>query len=112
MDCNLPGSSVHGILPGKNTEVGRHALLQGFFPTQGLNRMSCVSCMADGFFNAEPMGKPYWGLNQYLNKSSILYIYVPVDTHMFISFLSHRKLSLCHLYTIFTLHLALAKSCA
>ena len=28
MDCNLPGSSVHGI-PGKNTGVGCHALPQG-----------------------------------------------------------------------------------
>ena len=37
MDCSPPGSSVHGDPPGKNTEVGCHALLQGIFPTQGLN---------------------------------------------------------------------------
>ena len=37
MDYNLPGSSVHGDSPGKNTGVGCHALLQGIFPTQGLN---------------------------------------------------------------------------
>ena len=36
MDCSLLGSSVHGI-PGKNTGVGCHALLQGIFPTQGSN---------------------------------------------------------------------------
>ena len=36
-DCNLPGSSVHGNSAGKNTGVGCHALLQGIFPTQGLN---------------------------------------------------------------------------
>ena len=30
-------SSVHGDSPGKNTWVGCHALLQGIFPTQGLN---------------------------------------------------------------------------
>ena len=35
MDCRPPGSSVHGDSPGKNTEVGCHALLQGIFPTQG-----------------------------------------------------------------------------
>ena len=29
--------SVHGDSPGKNTEVGCHALLQGIFPTQGSN---------------------------------------------------------------------------
>ena len=32
-----PGSSVHGILSGKNTGVGCHALLQGIFPTQRMN---------------------------------------------------------------------------
>ena len=37
MDCILPGSSVHGILQGKNTEVGYDFLLQGIFPTQGSN---------------------------------------------------------------------------
>ena len=34
-DCSPPGSSVHGT--GKNTGVGCHTLLQGTFPTQGLN---------------------------------------------------------------------------
>ena len=28
MDCSLPGSSVHGIFPGKSTGVGCHCLLQ------------------------------------------------------------------------------------
>ena len=37
MDCSLPGSSVNGDSPGKNTGVGCHALLQGIFPTQELN---------------------------------------------------------------------------
>ena len=37
MDCSLPGSSVQGKSPGKNTGVGCHALLQGIFPIQGLN---------------------------------------------------------------------------
>ena len=36
-DCSPPGSSVHEILSGKNTGVGCHFLLQGTFPTQGLN---------------------------------------------------------------------------
>ena len=30
-------SSVHGDSPGKNKGVGYHSLLQGIFPTQGLN---------------------------------------------------------------------------
>ena len=37
MDCSPPISSVHGDYPGKNTGAGCHALLQGIFPTQGLN---------------------------------------------------------------------------
>ena len=37
IDCSLPGTSVHGDSPGKDTGVGCHALLQGIFPTQGLN---------------------------------------------------------------------------
>ena len=37
MDCSPPGSSVYGDSPGKNAKVGCHALLQGIFPTQGLN---------------------------------------------------------------------------
>ena len=35
MDCSLPGSSVHGIL--QSTRVISHSLLQGIFPSQGLN---------------------------------------------------------------------------
>ena len=37
MDISPSGSSDHGDSPGKNTRVDCHALLQGIFPTQGLN---------------------------------------------------------------------------
>ena len=37
VDWGLPGSSVLGNSPGKNTGVGCHALLQEIFPTQELN---------------------------------------------------------------------------
>ena len=37
MDRSLPGSSIHGDSPGQNTGLGCHALLQGIFPTQGLD---------------------------------------------------------------------------
>ena len=49
MDCSLPGSSVHEDAPGKNTEVGCHALLQGIFPTRESN---WVSCIAGRFFTS------------------------------------------------------------
>ena len=53
MNCTLLGSSVHEILQAKNTGVGCHCLLQGFFLTQGLNLhlLHCrwiLSCWAPG----------------------------------------------------------------
>ena len=37
MDCSLPGSSVHGDSPDKNTGVGYYAFPQGIFQTQQSN---------------------------------------------------------------------------
>ena len=37
MNYSPPSSSVHADSPGRNTGVGCYALLQGMFPTQGLN---------------------------------------------------------------------------
>ena len=39
-DCSLPGSSIHGYFPSKNSRVGCHVFLQGNFLTQGSN--SCL----------------------------------------------------------------------
>ena len=58
MDCDLPGSSVHGDSPGKNTGVGCHALLQGIFPTQGSNLRSCAFCIGRGHLIHEALGEP------------------------------------------------------
>ena len=52
MDCSSPGSSVHGDSPGKNTEVGCCALLQGIFPTQGSNPRLMSPALAGGLFTA------------------------------------------------------------
>ena len=46
MDCSLPGSSVLGDSPGKNTGVGCHFLLQGIFP--GNESMSLISLALAG----------------------------------------------------------------
>ena len=48
LDCNFPGSSVHGNSPGKNTGVDCHALLQGTFPTQGSNSDTLPSESPEG----------------------------------------------------------------
>ena len=51
MDCSPPGSPVKWDSQGKNTGVGCHALLQGIFPTQGLNPCFLLSpVLAGGFF--------------------------------------------------------------
>ena len=51
MDCNPPGSSVHGIISGKNTGVGCHFPPLGNLLTQGLNPcLLGVSCFAGEFF--------------------------------------------------------------
>ena len=52
MNCSLPGSSIHENSPGKNTEVGFHELLQGIFPTEGLNPCLFTSLALAGFFTA------------------------------------------------------------
>jgi len=64
MECGLPGSSVHGDSPGKNTGVGCHALLQGFpgiFPGDLPNpriKPRSPALQADSL-PSEPPGKPH-----------------------------------------------------
>ena len=49
MDCSLPGSSVHGIIPARI--LGCHFLLQGNFFRQGSNQclLSLLHWQADSF---------------------------------------------------------------
>ena len=63
MDCSLPGSSVHGDSPGKNTGLGCHVLLQRIFPTQGSNpglQPRSPALQVDSL-QTEPPGKPQRG---------------------------------------------------
>ena len=57
LDCSLPGSSVHGIFPGKKSGVGRYFFLQGIFPTQELN-LRFLLWQADS--TIELPGKSQW----------------------------------------------------
>ena len=59
MDCSLPGSSVHGIFPGKNTGVGCYILLQGNLPRSRIEPAS--PALAGRFFTTELRGKPIEG---------------------------------------------------
>ena len=58
MDGSPPDSSVHGILKGKNSGVGCHALLQGIFPAQGLDLgLLHLLHWQEGSLSLEPPGK-------------------------------------------------------
>ena len=50
--------------PDKNTGVGSHFLLQGIFPVQGWN---AISCLAGRFSISEPPGKPHEKLDNGVN---------------------------------------------
>ena len=52
VDCSLPGYVCPLDSPGKNPGVGRHALLQGIFPTQASNpRLLYLLHWQTGSFN-------------------------------------------------------------
>ena len=54
MDCNSPGSSVHGILQARILEWVAISS-PGDLPDPGIEP---VSCIAGGLFMADPLGKP------------------------------------------------------
>ena len=60
MDCSLPGCSPWDS-PGKSIAVGCHSLLQGIFPTQGLN-LSLLHCRQIFYHWAtrEAQNHKYW----------------------------------------------------
>ena len=55
MDCSLPGSSVHGIYQAETLEQVTISFSRA--SSQPRDR-TWVSCIAGGFFTAEPPGKP------------------------------------------------------
>ena len=81
--CMLSCVSVHGDSPGKNTGVGCHALLQGFFPTQELNpRLLCLQHWQSGSLPAVPPGKHInIYIFIYIYTHTHIYIYIHIHTH-------------------------------
>ena len=80
-DCCLPGSSVHGDSPGKNTGVCCHALLQGIFPTQGSNlHLLCLLHWQEGSSPLAPAGPRvlFWPLLVWLLPPTLLGVAVGV----------------------------------
>ena len=58
MDHSPPGSSVHGILQARILEWVAMPSSRGSSRPRNQTHVSCVSCIAGGFFTAEPPGKP------------------------------------------------------
>ena len=58
MDCSPPGSSVHGILQARILERVVIPSSRGSSRPRDRTCVSCSSCIAGGFFTAEPPGKP------------------------------------------------------
>ena len=62
----------------KSTRLGCHALLQGFFPTQGLSQGSCT---VGRFFTTEPPGKPI-GLQSKHQKNQVIFKNYSLFSHL------------------------------
>ena len=66
MDCNLPGSSLHGISQARILEWVVISYSRGFFPNGNWTLVSLVSCIVGRFFTTEPSRKPHpLGLSAY-----------------------------------------------
>ena len=65
LDCSLPGSSIRGTFPSKNTGVGCHLPFQGIFPTRDRTHVFWVSCTGRQILYHWPTGEaPFsfrWG---------------------------------------------------
>ena len=57
MDCNLLGSSVHGILQARILEWVATPSFRGSSWPKDPSLVSCISCIAGRFFITEPTGE-------------------------------------------------------
>ena len=60
MDCSLPGSSVHGIFQERMLEWVTTPPSRGSSPPRDQTHVSCISCMAGGFFTANTPREALW----------------------------------------------------
>ena len=88
MDCSLPVSYLcPRDLPGKNTRMGCHFLLQGIFLTQGLNPglLHCkqiLYCLSQqGSLKVSQSGAYFYFLNKSLVLNQIIFFFIlPLNT--------------------------------
>ena len=82
MDCNLPGSSVPGILQAIILEWVAMPSSRGPSLARDWTYSSCASCIAGRFFTVEPPGKPY----------IYIYIHIYIYTHVCVYIYIYIKL--------------------
>ena len=56
-ECSPPGSFVHGIFQARLLEWVAMPSSRGSSPSRDGTSVSCISCIARGFFTTEPPGK-------------------------------------------------------
>ena len=59
LDCSLPCSSVHGNSQARIVEWVAISFFRGSSWPQDWTCVSCISCIAGGFFTTEPSRKPH-----------------------------------------------------
>ena len=69
MNCSLPNSSVHGVLQARILEWVAVSSSRGSSPPRDWTCISYISCIAGGFFTAEPSEKPWRGVQHILNQT-------------------------------------------
>ena len=102
--------------PGKNTGVGCRALLQGIFshptpPPREQIQVSCVFCVADGLFTAEPLRKPIdenssWQIRVYTHLNFMSWFILIISGSNFLSiklFIPIKSLKIHDIITATTL---------
>ena len=92
------------FFPGKNTEVGWHFLLQGIFPTQGLNLSPALE---DGFFITAPPGKPHI----YVYTHTHIYLFLSSSRNWLFFFLILQDGGRPQLYVVISVKLSLLRQC-
>ena len=72
VDCSPPGSSVHGILQARILEWVAMPSSRRSSQPRDRTQVSCISCIAGGFFIDKPLGKPHFVY-------SSLYMLIPIS---------------------------------
>ena len=85
VDSSLPSSSVHGILQARILEWVAMTSSRGSSQHKDWTRVSCVFCIADRFFTAKPLGKPY--ILEIKTLSDIICKYFLLFTRLFFHFI-------------------------